>query len=152
MRRQPFALRQQQQRRLDMLVITNRDGGKRREGKRTVFVTARVHPGETPASFVCQGHCPNVVLFRQGRCLNVALCCQGHCFNVALCCQGRCLNVVCAVKVTASMSHCAVKVAASMSFVLSRSLPQYRVVLSRSLLNNVMLCCQSYCLNYFFLI
>ncbi|XP_063723535.1 cytosolic carboxypeptidase 6-like [Symsagittifera roscoffensis] len=44
-----------QQRRLDLLTITNEenlDPGKR---QKVVGVTSRVHPGESPASFVCQG-------------------------------------------------------------------------------------------------
>uniref|UniRef100_A0A3Q4I8B8 AGBL carboxypeptidase 4 n=1 Tax=Neolamprologus brichardi TaxID=32507 RepID=A0A3Q4I8B8_NEOBR len=51
----PYLQREQlglsvQQRRLDLLTITNSE----RE-KKLVFLTARVHPGESPASFVCQG-------------------------------------------------------------------------------------------------
>uniref|UniRef100_A0A3Q3XJF6 Peptidase M14 domain-containing protein n=1 Tax=Mola mola TaxID=94237 RepID=A0A3Q3XJF6_MOLML len=42
-----------QQRRLDLLTITN-SGNPERE-KKLVFLTARVHPGESPASFICQG-------------------------------------------------------------------------------------------------
>jgi len=41
-----------QHRRLDMLTITN---GSNLEDKPVVFVTARVHPGESAASHVCQG-------------------------------------------------------------------------------------------------
>uniref|UniRef100_A0A3B4H108 ATP/GTP binding protein-like 4 n=1 Tax=Pundamilia nyererei TaxID=303518 RepID=A0A3B4H108_9CICH len=51
----PYLQREQlglsvQQRRLDLLTITNSE----RE-KKLVFLTARVHPGESPASFICQG-------------------------------------------------------------------------------------------------
>jgi len=42
-----------QHRRLDCLTITSPNTDGRR--KRLVVITARVHPGETPASFVCQG-------------------------------------------------------------------------------------------------
>jgi len=45
----------QQLRRVDLLTIThprNLDPGAR---AKMVFITARVHPGETPASYVCQG-------------------------------------------------------------------------------------------------
>ncbi|XP_062306072.1 cytosolic carboxypeptidase 6-like [Osmerus eperlanus] len=42
-----------QQRRLDLLTITNPVSPERE--KRLVFLTARVHPGESPSSFVCQG-------------------------------------------------------------------------------------------------
>ncbi|XP_052255963.1 cytosolic carboxypeptidase 6-like isoform X3 [Dreissena polymorpha] len=44
-----------QQRRLDLITITHPDNLYPEETKRIVFVTARVHPGETPSSFVCQG-------------------------------------------------------------------------------------------------
>ncbi|WAR24325.1 CBPC6-like protein [Mya arenaria] len=44
-----------QQRRLDLITITHPDNLYPEETKRIVFLTARVHPGETPASFVCQG-------------------------------------------------------------------------------------------------
>ncbi|XP_078574073.1 cytosolic carboxypeptidase 6-like isoform X2 [Branchiostoma floridae x Branchiostoma japonicum] len=44
-----------QQRRLDLLTITAPENLDPDENQRVVFVTARVHPGETPASFVCQG-------------------------------------------------------------------------------------------------
>ena len=37
---------------VELLTITN---FKNSREKRTVFLTSRVHPGETPASFVCEG-------------------------------------------------------------------------------------------------
>ncbi|XP_066500835.1 cytosolic carboxypeptidase 6-like isoform X6 [Hoplias malabaricus] len=44
-----------QQRRLDLLTITNPAHLNPEREKRVVFLTARVHPGESPASFICQG-------------------------------------------------------------------------------------------------
>ncbi|CAH8589860.1 unnamed protein product [Schistosoma turkestanicum] len=45
-----------QQRRLDLITITHPNNlNKTADRKRVIFVTARVHPGETPSSYVCQG-------------------------------------------------------------------------------------------------
>ncbi|XP_065104549.1 cytosolic carboxypeptidase 6 isoform X2 [Paramisgurnus dabryanus] len=44
-----------QQRRLDLLTITNPAHLNQEGEKRVVFLTARVHPGESPASFICHG-------------------------------------------------------------------------------------------------
>ncbi|KAM8930561.1 cytosolic carboxypeptidase 6 [Pelodytes ibericus] len=44
-----------QQRRLDLLTISNPVNLASDEEQRVVCITARVHPGETPSSFVCQG-------------------------------------------------------------------------------------------------
>ncbi|XP_067846350.1 cytosolic carboxypeptidase 6 isoform X4 [Heptranchias perlo] len=44
-----------QQRRLDLLTITNPVNLSPGVEQKVVFITARVHPGESPASFVCQG-------------------------------------------------------------------------------------------------
>uniref|UniRef100_A0A1A8S2D1 Cytosolic carboxypeptidase 6 n=2 Tax=Nothobranchius TaxID=28779 RepID=A0A1A8S2D1_9TELE len=56
----PYLQREQlglsvQQRRLDLLTITNSENVSPEKEKKLVFLTARVHPGESPASFVCQG-------------------------------------------------------------------------------------------------
>ncbi|XP_077440691.1 cytosolic carboxypeptidase 6 isoform X2 [Vanacampus margaritifer] len=56
----PYLRREQlglsvQQRQLDLLTITNCDQLSAGREKKLVFLTARVHPGESPASFVCQG-------------------------------------------------------------------------------------------------
>ncbi|KAG5444260.1 Cytosolic carboxypeptidase 6, variant 2 [Clonorchis sinensis] len=46
-----------QQRRIDLLTITHPKNLQEASGRkqRIIFVTARVHPGETPSSYVCQG-------------------------------------------------------------------------------------------------
>ncbi|XP_034561906.1 cytosolic carboxypeptidase 6 [Notolabrus celidotus] len=56
----PYLQREQlglsvQQRRLDLLTITNLDHSGPEKEKKLVFLTSRVHPGESPASFICQG-------------------------------------------------------------------------------------------------
>ena len=45
----------QQQKRLDIVTITSPHNLRPGSKKKMVFITARVHPGETPASYVCQG-------------------------------------------------------------------------------------------------
>ncbi|XP_063483564.1 cytosolic carboxypeptidase 6 isoform X3 [Symphalangus syndactylus] len=44
-----------QQRKLDLLTITSPDNLREGAEQKVVFITGRVHPGETPSSFVCQG-------------------------------------------------------------------------------------------------
>ena len=45
----------QQQRRLDLLTITSPKNLEPGTRCKMVFITARVHPGESPSSYVCQG-------------------------------------------------------------------------------------------------
>ncbi|KAF0042161.1 hypothetical protein F2P81_005693 [Scophthalmus maximus] len=63
----PYLQREQlglsvQQRRLDLLTITNSDYPSPEREKKLVFLTARVHPGESPASFICQGSAPGILM------------------------------------------------------------------------------------------
>ncbi|XP_073936288.1 cytosolic carboxypeptidase 6 isoform X4 [Castor canadensis] len=44
-----------QQRQLELLTITSPDNLREGAEQKVVFITGRVHPGETPSSFVCQG-------------------------------------------------------------------------------------------------
>lgn len=44
-----------QQRRLELLTITNPKNLDSNYNQRIIFITARVHPGETPSSYVCEG-------------------------------------------------------------------------------------------------
>lgn len=47
----------QQKRRLDLITIGSLDRAQQPKTKRRVVaIMARVHPGESPASFVCQGN------------------------------------------------------------------------------------------------
>lgn len=45
----------QQKRRLDLITIGSLDSTKQNERRRVIAIMARVHPGEAPSSFVCQG-------------------------------------------------------------------------------------------------
>ncbi|XP_033623726.1 cytosolic carboxypeptidase 6 isoform X1 [Fukomys damarensis] len=44
-----------QQRQLDLLTITSPENLREGAEQKVIFITGRVHPGETPSSFVCQG-------------------------------------------------------------------------------------------------
>ncbi|KAK2574061.1 Cytosolic carboxypeptidase 6 [Acropora cervicornis] len=44
-----------QRKRLDLLTITSPENVKDDAKRRVIFITARIHPGETPSSYVCQG-------------------------------------------------------------------------------------------------
>jgi len=44
-----------QQRPLDIITITSPDNIHPSKQKRVIFITSRVHPGESPASYVCEG-------------------------------------------------------------------------------------------------
>ncbi|XP_063681851.1 cytosolic carboxypeptidase 6-like [Bolinopsis microptera] len=44
-----------QQRNLDIITITSPDNIHPTKQKRVIFITARVHPGESPSSYVCEG-------------------------------------------------------------------------------------------------
>eukprot|EP00794_Sanderia_malayensis_P004624 gene4624-5231_t len=44
-----------QHRKVDLITITSRDNQKSNSKKHVVFITSRIHPGETPSSYVCQG-------------------------------------------------------------------------------------------------
>ena len=50
--RRELLCRTVQHRRMDLLTISDPNSVER---KKTVFITARVHPGETPAQYICQG-------------------------------------------------------------------------------------------------
>lgn len=45
----------QQQRRLDLLTITSPQNMIKEKRQKVIFVTGRVHPGESPSSHIVQG-------------------------------------------------------------------------------------------------
>jgi murein tripeptide amidase MpaA len=67
-----------EKRRIECLTITDERGTSDTSYKKTVCITARVHPGESPASWVCQGiiefltsdH-PKAIALRKGVCFKI---------------------------------------------------------------------------------